>query len=360
MNQKSLNQINRFNRINLVTVVAVYFLILVGGIVRSSGAGMGCPDWPKCFGNWIPPTSIAQLPTDYKEVYLEMRLEKNERFVSLLTKLGLTKKAEEIKNDESILIEEDFNSLKTWIEYINRLIGACIGVLIIFTLIRSLPLWKLDWVIPILSGLNLILVIFQGWIGSIVVSTNLLPWMISLHMLLALVIVCLLLFNYFRSKRLSVHIPISTNRPVELLIILCVGFVLMIGQVLLGTQVREGVDRVAFELGNTMRADWVENLGITFIIHRSYSLLLIGLHLLFIYKMYKFSVIRNEIFKWSQILIILIFVEIVTGIGMAYFGIPPFLQPIHLLIGSLIIGIQFFILLHLNNQKILLTENIGS
>ena len=104
-------------------------------------------------------------------------------------------------NDPSILEEEDFNAVKTWTEYINRLIGAVIGILILGTFVLSLRYWKEDKLITVLSFLAVVLVGFQGWIGSIVVSTNLLQWMITLHMLLALLIVCLLIYVYYRSKR---------------------------------------------------------------------------------------------------------------------------------------------------------------
>lgn len=360
MNQKNLKSINSFRRISLITVIAVYFLILVGGVVRSTGSGMGCPDWPKCFGSWVPPTSVNQLPNDYQDMYLAKRVEKNERFIAQLESLGFQKKAAEIKNDKSILIEEEFNPVKTWIEYINRLIGAVIGILVFLTLFRSIPLWKQDKIIPILAFFNMILVLFQAWIGSIVVSTNLLTWMITLHMVLALLIVCLLLYIHYRSHRLVYPIQFATERPKRLFVILFLAFLLMVVQIVLGTQVRESVDRVAFEFGNLLRGEWVSYLGLPFLIHRSYSLLILGVHLLFIYKVYKYSLRHARIFKWSQMLMVVLVIEIMTGIGMAYFAIPAFLQPIHLLMGSLLVGIQFVILLQLTDQKKLNIEKIGS
>jgi heme a synthase len=357
MNQTNLNSINSFRRISLITVIAVYFLILVGGIVRSTGSGMGCPDWPKCFGSLIPPTSVDQLPNDYQDIYLAKRVEKNERFIAQLENLGFHEKAAEIKNDKSILIEEEFNPVKTWIEYINRLIGAVIGLLVLLTLFRSIPLWKQDKIIPILAFLNMILVLFQAWIGSIVVSTNLLTWMITLHMVLALLIVCLLLYIHYRSHRLAYPIQFTTEKPNRLFAILLIAFLLMIVQIVLGTQVRESVDKVAFEFGNLLRGEWISNLGISFLIHRSYSLLILGVHLLFIYKIYKYSLRHARIFKWSQMLMLVLVIEIMTGVGMAYFAIPAFLQPIHLLMGSLIIGIQFVVLLQLVDQKKINIEN---
>src|SRR5215217_7559273 len=103
----------RFRRLALNTVIVLYFLIIAGGVVRSTGAGMGCPDWPRCFGSWVPPTEVSQLPANYKELY------------------GAKLKG-----------EVEFNPVKTWIEYVNRLLGAFTGVMIFLTMVASLAFLK--------------------------------------------------------------------------------------------------------------------------------------------------------------------------------------------------------------------------
>ncbi|TFV93092.1 heme A synthase [Algoriphagus kandeliae] len=351
MKQKNHKEINSFRRISLMTVVAVYFLILVGGIVRSTGSGMGCPDWPKCFGSVIPPTSVDQLPKNYQEIYLEKRLAKNERFVATLEKLGFENAAYRIATDKSILVEQEFNATKTWIEYVNRLIGVVIGLFIILTVWRSFKLWSRDKWIPTLSVLSLILVLFQGWIGSLVVSTNLLEWMITLHMILALVLVALLLYINHRALHLDGEENAINRVPLKLKTLLIVGTLLMLAQVVMGTQVREHIDQIAFQLGGLMRDTWVESAGLIFIIHRSFSLILLAIHVLYFFWVFRYTHRKSSTNLWSQVLVLLILLEIASGIGMAYFAIPAFLQPIHLLIGSLIIGVQFILILQLKTQK---------
>ena len=172
-----------FITINLFAIISLFLLILAGGVVRSSGSGMGCPDWPKCFDQYIPPTDISQLPSDYKVRYVAQREKKNERFAVLLSKMGHADLASKIRNDESIKIPEEFNAQKTWTEYINRLIGAFTGLFLVFTFIKSRIYLKKSPSIFWLSFANLFLVLFQAWLGSIVVSTNLLAWVITLHIL---------------------------------------------------------------------------------------------------------------------------------------------------------------------------------
>ncbi|MEN2282361.1 COX15/CtaA family protein [Algoriphagus sp. SE2] len=351
MSPNTNKEVNSFRKVSFLTVIAVYFLILVGGIVRTTGSGMGCPDWPKCFGSIVPPTKAEQLPPDYQEIYLQKRIAKNERFVATLEKLGFTETAKEIANDKSILIEQEFNPVKTWIEYINRLIGVLIGFFILLTVWKSFRIWKFDKMIPILSVASLILVLFQGWIGSLVVSTNLLHWMITFHMMLAILLVCVLIYLYHRSGKIKEGNGVSMDVPVKVEWILILALVLMLIQVVLGTQVREQIDQISFALGNMLRGTWIENLGLPFYIHRSFSLIILGIHLLYFFWAFKYVLRKSRISLWTQLLMILVVIEIATGIGMAYFAIPAFLQPIHLLIGTLIVGIQFLLILQLREQK---------
>ncbi|MEP0711041.1 MAG: COX15/CtaA family protein, partial [Algoriphagus sp.] len=305
---------------------------------------------PKCFGSFVPPTSVDQLPPDYQEIYLNKRIAKNERFVATLEKLGFTGKANEIANDKSILVEEEFNPVKTWIEYLNRLAGVVIGLLIVLTVWKSFPLGKYDRLIPILSVFNLVLVIFIGWIGSIVVSTNLLHWMITFHMLLALLLVSLLIYVYHRSGRLIQSKGVKMDIPRRIELVLAVGTFLMLVQIVLGTQVREQIDIISSALGNMLRDEWIGRIGLTFLIHRSFSLVLVGIHVLYFFWAFKYTLRRSHVNLWSQILMILILFEIATGVAMAYFGIPAFLQPIHLLFGTLIIGVQVLLLLEIREN----------
>jgi heme a synthase len=339
-----------FERLSLLTVLAIYFLILVGGIVRSTGSGMGCPDWPKCFGSFIPPTHESQLPDDYKEIYSQKRQQKNERFASMLQSMGMHKAAHDILEDKSILEEQDFNATKTWTEYINRLIGAIIGLLILVTATFSLKYLKSKPVITTVSVLALIAVVFQAWIGSIVVSTNLMPWLISVHMVIALIIVLMLIYVHYKSRHIKSRVlQYKGSNLVKVVLIICMTLLLM--QIILGTQVREAVDTIASKMNYENRSEWVEMLGINFLIHRSFSLLLLFTHGLLIYLHFR-SGVQDVVYRYVFVAVgAIVLLEIFSGVVLAYLALPAFVQPIHLLLGTVLFGLLFYAYLITNSSK---------
>ncbi|MGV3586844.1 MAG: COX15/CtaA family protein [Adhaeribacter sp.] len=341
MTNKSFST-KRFRNIGVLTIASVYFLILVVGIVRSTGSGMGCPDWPKCFGSWVPPTSIEQLPDNYLEVYRDKRIQKNQKVAGYLSKLGFEEVATQLLQHPTAYLETEFNAQKTWIEYLNRVVGVLIGILIILTLLFSFSYYRKDKAIVYLSFISLLLVIFQGWLGSLVVSTNLLPVMITIHMALALVMVAVLIYAVARSQfQVLQQRMFFFSRKIYLLLWLVI--IITFGQTLLGTQVREMIDLIAFNFNYLNREQWIGQLDISFYIHRSFSwvLLLVNLYLTFLLFRLKDGLINKLLIS----LLVLLGVEILIGVIMANWAIPAFLQPLHLVIATLIFGVQFYLLI---------------
>ncbi len=324
-------------RAGVVTLALIYFLILVGGIVRSTGAGMGCPDWPKCFDSYIPPTSAETLPTNYADLLLKKRIEKNkrfERFIALFT-------AENTINhnyDEKI----EFNFTKAWIEYLNRIVGVIIGLAVLVFAFFSVKYYrKKNKIVSFLGIASLLLTIIQGWIGSVVVSTNLLPGLITVHMVIAMLICFFIIYAIYLIRKSEWLFTSSFDYlPPFFLFILIVTILASFIQLNLGTSVRESVDVIS-STTDLKRSEWLEEIGLNFYIHRSLSLfiLIINAYVFIQLKKAK-AVIPFQMHYW---LISIIAIEIVTGVVFFYFGFPASLQPIHLLLANLMIGIQFFL-----------------
>ncbi|WP_240540715.1 COX15/CtaA family protein [Hymenobacter montanus] len=337
-----------------MTVVAVYLLILVGGIVRSTGSGMGCPDWPKCFGSWVPPTEISQLPANYKEVYTAQRVAKNQKLARTLQRLGFTQVAGSIFAHPTQYIETDFNAVKTWIEYLNRLLGALIGVFVFLTVVFALPYWGRDRSVFWLALASFLLTGVQGYLGSLVVSTNLLPVMVTVHMALALVIVALLLYAVERAQgraepdlklaqAASPQPQLSKEAGNGLRWGLWAALLLTFWQIVLGTQVREQVDVVSAAAGYLARETWVTKLGGVFSVHRTVSA---GLLLLNVYVGYElWQLAQPRLRRLVTATLGIIGLEIVAGIVLASFALPAAVQPVHLTLATGLFGVQFLTLM---------------
>ena len=322
INSSSLTnkQSQRFRSLVLLTVIAIYLLVLAGGIVRGTGSGMGCPDWPKCFGRWIPPTEISQLPPNYQAIY------------------GTKLKG-----------EIEFNAAKTWIEYVNRLLGAFSGFLVLGTFIASFPYLRKDPSVFWGSLAAVLLIGANGWLGSRVVASELAQYMVTLHLLLAILVVFALLFVLIRSGAVNRVAWVGSQRTKVINWLLVTAAVLSLGQVLLGTQVRDALNEVMQRVGYTQRDNWISGLDWRFYVHRSSSLIVLAVHVAFIYQLCKISG-EGTIARLTAALVVLVIAEILTGVIMAYFGVPAAAQPIHLFLAVVLVGLQFvtWLLLHPN------------
>lgn len=356
-NTQHSSAIGRFRSFGILTVVAVYLLILVGGVVRSTGSGMGCPDWPKCFGSWVPPTKASQLPANYKEIYTAQRVAKNQKLARTLQRMGFAQVAGSIFAHPTQYIETDFNPVKTWIEYVNRLLGALIGVFVFLTVVFALQYWRRDRPVFWLAFASFLLTGVQGYLGSLVVSTNLLPVMVTVHMALALVIVALLLYAVDRARwgmtqpenrdlvaTSKTHEMLPMRRPaIALQIWLWAALLLTFWQIVLGTQVREQVDIVSAAAGYVGRENWVSKLGSVFSVHRTMSAAVVLLNVYVGYELWQLA--RQRLRNLVTATLMLIGLEIVAGIVLASFALPATVQPVHLTLATVLFGVQFLTLL---------------
>lgn len=305
----------RFTVFAALTVATIYTLILVGGVVRATGAGMGCPDWPTCFGQWIPPTDASQLPADYQRIYADRGY-----------------------------ADTTFNVVKTWTEYLNRLLGAFTGLAILATFLAALPLrGRMPGVVP-LSLAAVILVAVQGWLGSRVVASNLAPGMITLHMLLAQVILGLVIASLVIAVRPRIDAAAVRALPRALVLALYAAMALGLLQLVLGTQVREAVDHLARAAVPTERHLWIDNLPLVFALHKWLAAPLLALTAWLAWTI--LSTNRSGALRvLSVALLVQMLGTVAVGMSMDRLHLPMFSQPLHLLLGSLIFGTQLAILL---------------
>ncbi len=130
-----------FRRLAFVTALFAYLQIALGGVVRVSGSGLGCPDWPLCNGRPYPPANVHSI-----------------------------------------------------IEYSHRTVGAVTGVLLIATVILAWIVFRRER--PIVAWLatgSLVAIGAEGALGGVVVINELAPWLVLVHLSLAMLILGFLL-----------------------------------------------------------------------------------------------------------------------------------------------------------------------
>jgi len=339
-------KIHSLQKMNWLVLFFIFLVVIAGSFVRVTGSGMGCPDWPRCFGSWIPPTHESELPDNYQAHYREGRIKKIDKFTRILTGIGFQSSAEKIKNVPNLLDEQRFNAAKTWTEYVNRLCGFLAGNGMLIAFIWLLLVYRNRQLI-ILSSINLIILLFQAWFGSIVVASNLLPWTITIHLFLALLILGLQLYlihllgiHRSRQSESSYKSPIYTV-PRWMFWVIFISALITSYQIFLGTQVRELVDQIT----TSTQQNWSSELGWSFFIHRSFAWIVL-LAILFLAWQNE----KREKFKPIRWLVILLMIELLSGIILVYAGMPKMVQISHLFFAVILFCVFVMMIFRLKIQ----------
>ncbi|MFT5846577.1 MAG: cytochrome c oxidase assembly protein subunit 15 [Psychroserpens sp.] len=337
-----------FRKSAKIALVLVYLVIIAGAVVRMTGSGMGCPDWPKCFGYYIPPTDSSELEFKPNHAYNkgiviikdETLLVASEDFNSTQT-LNLNNWASYTKHDYAV-----FNPLHTWVEYINRLAGALSGIPILIFTILSFWLWRKNKWLTTLSIATVFGMAFQAWLGKTVVDSNLAPFKITVHMVMAMVIVAFILYLIYASKLTYKRQVFNANFRNVILVALLLSLI----QIVLGTQVRQHIDERVKDIGY-IKSLWMENPTLQFYVHRSFSVLVLAINGWLYFRSKKLNLGYTK----TNLLMLCILAEIITGITMYYFDFPFLSQPLHLVIALVMFGVQFYIYLESRHKKAILT-----
>jgi cytochrome c oxidase assembly protein subunit 15 len=321
----------RFQRLALIAFITVEVLIFVGAVVRATGSGLGCPDWPFCYGCLVPPTKAQDI--DFEKIDLE-------KFRAKAARHG---------RDPASITQEtlraEFDPVATWIEYINRLTSLPVGMAMLLLFFASFgQIRQRRKRVFIASVAAFILVLVNAWLGARVVFSGLKPGVITLHMALAILLQCVLVYTAWRANDRPWRLAWKAA-PVAVLRWLGWGLLaLIVIEGIMGSQVRELTDHLAHSHAGEPRSQWVVELeqSWVYLAHRSFSWLIFAVGIVFLH-LSRHHLVRAAWLEWS--IFGLIFSQMVLGIILSHVGIVGIAQVLHIGLSSLLVSALFLWLL---------------
>jgi len=308
--------------------VSAYLVVLAGSIVRMTGSGMGCPDWPQCFGLTIPPTEEAQVRWQPHAEYGSGRmiLENDSLWTAPADHVsGTSFGADRDSGLWQHYTRHDyahFNPFHTWVEFINRLLGAFAGlpalILVALTLILGIRHGRWRPLAPATAAL--LSLGFVAWLGKKVVDGNLIPGSITLHMMGALAIL-----GFQLAALRSAGAPAPRLHTVSRTWLIIAGFVTL-AQLVFGTQVREAVDSLVH--AGVERTDWLNSLPAWWTGHRTAFWAVLGVHLAWLWP----GLRSGSPTRWEWAVLALLAAQFATGLAFGLLGMPAAAQPLHLIL----------------------------
>lgn len=337
-------QSSTYQRLACAALVAVLCLIFIGAIVRVTGAGMGCPDWPKCWGLLIPPTSVEEVDFD------KLPIEK------------FRKKAEGMGRDPASITREslmrEFNPRHVWIEFTNRLSSLPVGFLTLATFIASFWQRKVRPKVFWFSFAALFLVLANAWMGARVVYSGISPGVLSTHLALAMLLICTLTYCMWAGTETPRKLVMSSKAGLARKTI---AFLLLavVAEGIIGAQIREMTDELSKSHLDAPRETWVGELEntATYLFHRSFSWVIL------VTTVFGFAISkRNQPggASHTQIgVLVIVLVQMLLGLVMSRIHIYSWSQVLHVGLAAILLSLVFRWLLTIPNGERPLAETSG-
>jgi heme a synthase len=314
----------RFQKLAAAALVSVLVLMFVGPTVRVTGAGMGCPDWPMCWGRLIPPTSVEDVD------FAKLPIEKFQR------------KAVRMGRDPATVTEEtlrkEFNPRHVWTEFANRLTSLPVGFFSLATFIAAF--WQREkrprvfW----MAFTSLAAVLINAWMGARVVYSGLSPGVLTAHLALAMGLLGSLVYCAWRGTdspwRIQLDAP--ANGRLRLAVSLLLAVILLEG--IFGSQVREITDEMAKFRLNVERSTWIGELedAWVYVIHRSFSWAVLGT------AVWAWRLTRRHRIggpgRVERVVVGIVLAQMVLGVVMAQIHIHSWVQVLHVGLAAILLA----------------------
>lgn len=330
MNNKNIR------KISIVAVLLAAAVVMLGAYTRLTDAGLGCPDWPGCYGH-----------------------------------IDVPKGAEEIAKANAAFPDRPVEPHKAWNEMIHRYFASSLGLLIVIIFVMSLR--NKDNQRPLKHPLALlVLVCFQGALGMWTVTMNLNPFIVMSHLLGGFTTLSLL---YLLVLRLTPYrLPGGDQGVRGLLGAGIVGLVILVAQIALGGWTASNYAATACTQLPICEADWIENLNVKdafslqtgfanyefgvldytarmtiHVFHRIGAIITAIFLLWYAFKIYK-SAVSSFFRSLAGLLTGVLFIQFALGVSNIYFQLPIAVAVAHNIVGIGLVLVMLTILYSISRK----------
>jgi heme a synthase len=327
----------RFQKLATAALVSLLVLMFVGAIVRVTGAGMGCPDWPTCWGCLIPPTKVEDV--DFSKLPIE-------RFQRKAKQMGRDPTTITVEN-----LRKEFNPRHVWTEFLNRMTSLPVGFFTLATFIAAFWQREKRPLVFWMAFASIITVLVNAWMGARVVYSGLSPGVLTTHLALAMSLLGMLAYCAWRGTDTPWRIIMEEKPLAHLRLAVITLLVVTVAEGIIGSQVREMTDELAKKHLNMPRATWITELEESwkYLAHRSFSWAVLGAAIWAWVLTVKHR--SNGAGKIEKTVLGIVLAQMVLGLVMAQVHIYSWVQVLHVGLAAVMLTFIWLWLFGLSRSK---------